>query len=120
MDAKTQECKTRLADWDEKVIRAECCAGLVTVDRLVDDGAGHGDVDKEELVLEEPSFNVVGDGKCLSCGQDPEHTYKHGQGGECEQLCASEETCCAYSRNNYNNCLLWTQCEGLTAGGGHW
>merc|ERR1719291_270110 len=67
-----------------------------------------------------PAFSNPGNGKCLSCGNDPRHIYKHGQGRQCEQLCRNEGSCCAYSTSRYGNCLLWTQCEGLTAGGDDW
>jgi len=63
-------------------------------------------------------FVNIGYGKCRSCGRDPRHVYKHGQGGSCEQMCRGDGNCCGYSVSKYSNCLLWYEC-GMLAPGGH-
>ena len=62
-------------------------------------------------------FTNTGRGKCRACGVDSRHLYKYQQGSQCENMCRRMGGFCDYSVSVYNNCLLWTQCEGLTAGG---
>lgn len=57
--------------------------------------------------------------KCLTHGRDPSHTFFHGQGHQCYQLCNSRSDCYGYSVSIYNNCLIFEECD-LTGGGDEW